>query len=592
MTKEELLKKETFITLFSIDNELDRTEKENEFIQIARDLKCMREFNNLLKVWKKEMSKKVVMDNEITAPNIPISGLDGGSFNCNEKGIMKKGEIICSHLLIPTYIYRNKKTGEEKVQLSFYKKRKWFNCIVDKYTISSAYKIVSLSRRGIEITSENARGIVTYLSEVININADLIPYGDSVSELGWDDDDFIPYNGVSVLDSVDDFKLVFESVKCNGNFDDWYKLVKKLRENKYIQIIMAVTFASPLLEKISVMPYIVNLWSSMSGSGKTVACMVAMSSWGYPANGGLHFSTNNTKNFYIKMAGFLKNITLFCDELQVIKHSKELKLDNLVMELSNGKERGRLSENSEIKQAKIWYNNFLFTNNDKLAKENSGEQTYNRIIDIECNEILIKNGKQVVEVIKKNYGFAGKKYINYIVDIGFEKISKKVDEYAKQLCDNYFATEKQALCIATILVANKLSQECIFQGERQLTIDDVKDFVNDRDEILTWKKAYQYIIDDFAENKKCFEEDSNGKFWGRTIIGSDSEVYGYVVLKKNLVEELEKGNFEFDSIKKDWYKVEIIQKNTQGKLCQHTSVYGQKGTYVTLFIKEEYLSNQ
>ena len=42
------------------------------------------------------------------------------------------------------------------------------------------------------------------------------------------------------------------------------------------------------------------------GTGKTVACMVAMSVWGNPASGGLHFSTNNTTNFYVRTAAFFK----------------------------------------------------------------------------------------------------------------------------------------------------------------------------------------------------------------------------------------------------------------------------------------------
>ena len=43
------------------------------------------------------------------------------------------------------------------------------------------------------------------------------------------------------------------------------------------------------------------------------------------------------------------------------------------MDLCNGKEKGRATKENEVKEVKTWSNNFLFTNNDKLAKANFGE---------------------------------------------------------------------------------------------------------------------------------------------------------------------------------------------------------------------------
>ena len=47
MTKEELLNKQTFINLFSIQNEIEKAEKEVELRQYADELKCKRDFNKL-----------------------------------------------------------------------------------------------------------------------------------------------------------------------------------------------------------------------------------------------------------------------------------------------------------------------------------------------------------------------------------------------------------------------------------------------------------------------------------------------------------------------------------------------------------------
>lgn len=578
MTKEELLKKQTFIDLFSIPSEIERVEKEIELSEIAKSLQCQKEFKELLKAWKKEFSNNMLFDNEIILKDIPLKGLTCDTFICNKKGIFKKGEVICYHPLIPIEIYTNKKTGNEKVKLAFYKRRKWNDCIVDKDVISSATRIVKLSKKGIEITSENARGIINYLNEVINKNIDIIPTGESISTLGWDDIEFAPYNNASILDGTDDFKQVFESIKEKGSYEEWYKVVKELRKNNIVKIAMATTFASPLLEKMDIMPYIVNIWSSASGTGKTVACMVAISCWGDPSNQGLQFSSDSTTNYYIKVASFLKNITMFCDEFQKVKYSDSL--DELVMILANGREKGRLTKERETEETGYWNNNFLFTNNDKLSKENFGEQVFNRIIDIECNEKIISNGNKIVGVIKKNYGFAGKKYIEYISKIGFKSINERVRNYTIEICEKYSATEKQATCIATLLVANELSQECLFPNEDKLTIEDLKDSINDREEILTWKKAYNYIINHFVANDNKFDN-SFTECWGRRTD------YYYMVNKGILVRELQKGGFEFDSIKKDWDKNEILERNSQGRYATYTKIGNYPKAYYVQINKKE-----
>ena len=49
-------------------------------------------------------------------------------------------------------------------------------------------------------------------------------------------------------------------------------------------MMMAASFASVLLEPLKVLPFVLHLWGT-TGTGKTVALMVAMSIWGNPQNG-------------------------------------------------------------------------------------------------------------------------------------------------------------------------------------------------------------------------------------------------------------------------------------------------------------------
>lgn len=590
MTKEELLSKETFEELFRIPNKFDRAEKQAKLIGISKDLKCQREFNSILKIYEKEFADKVSFDNEIVIKDIPLTGLHLDKFICNNRGVFKKGERICYTPVIICEILTNKDTKNEKVRLAVYNTRtkKWEYCVVDSRCLTASNRILKLNEYKVSIDSENAREMVKYFTELKNENINIIPTGECFSSLGWNGDNFAPYNNLNILDNADDFKQIFSAIKEQGDYNKWLEIVKEARKNKYVKIAMATTFASPLLEKLNVMPYIVNLWSSKSGNGKTVGCMIAMSVWGDPSNKGLQFSSDSTKNYYMKVASFLKNITMYCDEFQKVKSSN---LDELVMMLANGKDKGRLNIDRKSEEECSWSNNFLFTNNDKISKTNYGEQVFNRIIDVECDGNVIEKGKgnEIVRIIKENYGFAGKIYIEYITKVGFNKINERVQAYVRELCENYSATEKQAACISTLLVANELSQECLFADEDKLTIEDIKDSINNKQEIETWRKAYQYIINDFAENKRCFEDDNKSpKSWGKKEKKENNFIY--TVNKNTLEEELKKGEYEFNSIKKDWDKMGIIQKNSENKFTWNTTVNGTRGRYVVINIKEEFLN--
>jgi len=576
MTEKELFDKQVFIDLFKM-NDIDRIQREDELFIEARKLGVEKRFKESLKKYNDLLGKKIGINDNGTLPKCKydIENYQWGNYVCGLNGITDKYNTKFSYIpVIPVERYINEDTGKEKVKIIFYKENEWKERIVDKSQLSINQKLLLLSDDGLDVTSENVRYYINYFNEIMNIND--IKKLDSISHIGWKENDFIPYDSHGIFDGADDFRNIYKSIGSKGNYDKWKKCVFDLRKHKVIKILMATTLASPLLEKLNLQPYMVNLWSSLSGNGKTLSCMVAMSIWGNPDIGALRLSSNNTQNYYSVVASFMRNFTCYFDELQIVKRSKYLDLESLVMDLCNGTEKGRLNKNSQAREVKVWFNNFLFTSNDRLVKENAGEQVYNRVIDLEIGEKIIENGQDIARIIKENYGFAGKEYIKYIQNIGFDVIFERFKGILNEILEKTNATDKQASSLASILLANQLANECIFEDDYILQVEDIEEYVNDKNDIKTSIKAKEYIINIINMNAKRFEENNYGECWG-----IKDEWYCTFNVQA-LFRELEKGGFEFNTVKKDWADMGFLELNSQGRYIHQTTVRSEKGNYIRL----------
>ena len=576
MTEKELFDRNTFISLFS-KNEIERIEQEDNLFIEARKLGVEKRFKESLKKYEKIFSEKIKIDekNKLPKCKYDIENYQWGNYTCTINGITDRFNTKFSYIpVIPVERYINEETGKEKVKIVYFKEKEWRELIVDKSQLAINQKLLLLSDDGIDVTSENVRYYINYFNEIMNINN--IKKLDSISHIGWKNDNFIPYDSHGIFDGADDFKNIYKSISSKGNYEKWKECIFKLRKHKVIKLLMATTLASPLLEKLNLQPYMVNLWSSLSGNGKTLSCMVAMSIWGNPDIGALRLSSNNTQNYYSVIASFMRNYTCYFDELQIVKRSKYLDLESLVMDLCNGTEKGRLNKNSQAKEVKVWFNNFLFTSNDRLVKENAGEQVYNRVIDLEIGEKIIENGQDIARIIKENYGFAGKEYIKYIQSIGFEKIFERFKKIFNEILEKTNATDKQASSLSSMLLANQLANECIFKDDYILGVEDIEEYVNDKNDIKTSMKAKEYILGIISANWKKFQESGYGECWG-----IKDEFY-CTMNAQILYRELERGGYDFNTVKKDWADTGFLEKNSAGRFIHQTTVRNEKATYVRL----------
>lgn len=572
-----------FFEILETTDVLERTQFIEDVRRKCQEVGRLREFNNLLKAWvsKNAQLMKQSESNKTAFTDAPLQ-LNCGKWVADDLGVVSNDftaqgipitTTACPHPILPIERYINVDTDTEKVKLAFFKDGRWRDITVDCGVIFNKNSISQLADRGVLVTSESAKDLVKYLSDVISLNAQEIPLYKSIGRLGWIDGEFIPYKQNVKFDGDLDFKSIYENVGECGSFDIWLEHIKELRKDINIRLVLATSFASPLIEVVGALPFILHLWGT-TGFGKTVSLMVASSVWGNPEMGCLTRTMNMTANAMARTSCFLYNIPFCADELQQIKTNWG-NYDSLVMYLTEGIDRGRAKARGGVEQTKTWRNSFIFTGEEPITKGVSGGGVKNRVIEIECENKIIQDGNYTANLVKANYGHAGKLFIEHLTKLLEMDRESLIDDYKnlfKGILKATDTTDKQALSLALILLADMLACECIF-NDRPLTIEQVKKYVVPESAVRTEERAYDEVISLVSRNVNKFSEDANDS-WGR--ISGD-----IVAINKQVLEqELNKMGFDFDSIKKGLDKKGYIIKNSAGRYVHQTRVNGIKGNYI------------
>ena len=489
---------------FIHETELNKMADEAKSVGFSGFKKCYQAYIKSMRLTNKNNMGK---SNPSDFPGQPIE-LECGQWLCDVEGVrMVDGaygtQIACCHPIMPTERLVNIDTGEEKINLAFYKSKRWRNMIVSKEVTAVASKITQLAARGVAVTSENAKNLVKYLCDIENMNLEIIPEHESVGRLGFvDEGRFSPYVDGLIFDGEAAYSPIFKAIKDNkGNFESWLEVAKKCRtESLVARIMISASFASALVKQVGALPFFVHSWSSESGTGKTVALMVAASVWGNPEPGAYIQSFNSTIVGHEKMAAFLNNIPLCIDELQLSKdHHGNSRFD--VYQLAQGVGRTRGNKSGGVDITPTWSNCILTTGETPIVKDGAGAGAVNRVIDLECpiGQKVIFDGQSTANTVRTNYGHAGRRFL--------EKVNY---DHAKQLYEDYFealshseTTEKQSMAAALVLTADNIVSETFFK-EKPLEMKELQVYLKTKDMVSVGERGYRYICDWISMNIRYF----------------------------------------------------------------------------------------
>lgn len=450
----------------------------------------------------KVQSGTVYIDNVTNFTGQPME-LNAGDWEAEDTGIFKKNgfndEMACPHPIMPIERLVNIDTGEEKLKLAFRKGAIWRKIIVSKIVLANSNKVTELAGSGIAVTSQTARAFVSYISDLENLNYDIIPERKSIGRCGYiADEGFSPFVEGLIFDGDANFKGMFEAIRSRGSVEKWLETAKEVRGMSLTaRILLAASFASPLLEPLNCLPFFVHLWGVDSGTGKTVALMVAASVWGDPTIGSYVKTFDGTTVGLEKTAAFLNNLPLCLDELQLAKDLKG-RTNFDVYKLAQGVGRTRGNRSGGVDLTPTWRNCILTTGESPLTGQAAGAGAVNRVLDIECRsaQAVIRDGMRISSIVKRNYGFAGRIFVEELYQPGvLEQVTERYRQLFQQLND-VDTTEKQAMAAAAIILADELACRWIFQGtERPLTIEQISEFLASRAAVSAGDRGYQYLCD-------------------------------------------------------------------------------------------------
>ena len=506
--------------------------KDNKFLMsqlvakaqmIAKTLK----FSGFIKMWNayvESMSPTAtILGNYVTTfPNQPVQ-LQSGIYVCDEFGVRYTGRMgeeiqVCSHAIMPIQRIINMDTGEEKLQLAFYRgKPIWKTLIVSKDITASSQRIIGLAKNGIAVNSENSKEMVKYLSELESLNYTELPSQNSTGHMGWlPDGSFAPFCKDVVYDEESpEFARMYKDIAEHGSEEIWMNLVKQVRSGKSVpaRIALAASFAAPLIHLMGALPFFVHLWGTQ-GCGKTVGLMLGASVWGNPTVGRYIKTFGGTKVSQELYAAFCGNMPIFLDELQVISDRKMF--DDVIYMLCEGVSKGRGAKEGGLQLQRRWESVIMTTGEMPIVQNNSGGGAAVRTIEVNYGgEPLFEDARNVANTLKENYGFIGKKFVELLKD-------EKTIEALKGIQKKYYnilsgdIQDKQLLSASILLAADKLATLAFFKDNKALTPEEVKPYLITREQADVNFRCYQWLMGFIASNPRRFDsaDTNNGEVWG------------------------------------------------------------------------------
>lgn len=588
-----ILDEKIFLEIFDQEDEITKARMILSLTDRATELGVKKKFEELLKAYKRvdretkqrERKKSITMLDKWTNFEGPYDNMFCGAWIAGEDGVYAQNDsqvdaVACYHPILPVERMKNLETGEEQIKIAYKRNGRWDEIIVPKTMVTSASKIVSLSGRGISVTSENAKLLVRFLSDVENMNDSHINVQYSTSKLGWIKDQFIPYDTEIVFDGDQRFRQTYDSISEHGNWKLWQSHIQKLRKTGRVEIkfMMAASFASVLVSLLGGLPFILDLWGETEG-GKTVSLMVATSIWANPDESAYIGDFKTTEVALEAKADMLNHLPVILDDTSKTSSRIRDNFEGVVYDLCSGKGKSRSNKELGINRENRWKNCILTNGERPLNSYVSQGGAINRILEVECKDHVFVDPQETAELVKKHYGLAGKRYIEILKKLGVDEIRRIQKEFQAKLHDDE-AMQKQSMSLAILLTADKIATDYLFKDGEYITLEEAKGVLINRNDLSDNERCYRYLQDKIAMNHQRFDAETKVEKWG--ILEN-----GYAIIYNQAFKELCKSGGFSDKAFLSWADRQSLIETQGGRMTKVKKVEGNPVRCVFLKLNDK-----
>lgn len=542
LDKDSFREPDLYHEIMQIDDELERQSIVSKLRDRAKVFGAGKDFDSMFRAAQKTYSRtrKAEVINSTQAMGDCLTGFSmlppDMQFHCGEwiaddDGIRlhtdKGYTVVCPHPIFPTKILRNAETGKYKVELAFKVRDKIRRIYVSREVIATPTKILKLADDSVQVTSITAPLLVKYLSDIEALNPEIITEYASTSRLGWieDIDDegqkikrFLPYQQDIIFDNELNTKALFDSIKHYGSRDKWFDIVHTIRKRQQCEVLinLAASFASVLVDPCNALPFILSLWGG-SGIGKTVILKLCTSVWADPGEGKYITDAKATTTAMEMRLNILNSLPMTLDDMAQVKNQYDEDFSELIYRWCAGKGRDRSNKELGLNKLTSWRNCTITNGERALVDDTTQGGAVNRVIDIDASGKSFfdaKTGNETTKIIEKNYGFAGKEFIDVIQKVGFEAINSMVSEFydkikAAATKEGVEKEDKQIVPMALILTADKLIEEYLFKDGVTLDVDKCTVFLKNKGDVSEDKRAYEYLVNIITMNEYRFTDEDD-----------------------------------------------------------------------------------
>lgn len=512
-------------------NAMTRGELEFKILEQAKALGVRQHVFDQLKVLKRAMAEKQKKKQSVEGvtdfgPDITgkeYTNMYCGSWIATDDGIYsmessKANQIACYHPILPIRRMRNVETGEEQITLAYKRGENglWQEITVPKEVVANSRQITVLAKYGLGITSETARLLVRYIATVESRNEDFITLVKSSSKLGWHDKKFLPYDDGIVFDAELRFPQIFNSINEHGSYDTWLNHVRGIRANNYIEpkIALAASFASVIIKFLNIASVIVD-FNGATEAGKTVMLMLATSVWACPDEGQYMGDFLTTDAELEVRCDMLNNLPLVLDDTSKMKKNIKDNIEQVIYNLSSGSGKKRSNKELGSERVRTWKNAVIINGERPLNSFVEQGGAINRIIEVDVTGIrLFENPSETADLIRDNYGFAGKIFVEAVKEMTVSEIRSIHERYINEL-KTEDTMQKQVLSMAAILVADEIAEKAVFGDGRNLSAKDVSKYLTKRSQVEEGARCYEYLLSIIEEKGQHFDlQFGNIDQWG------------------------------------------------------------------------------